>query len=106
MGVEIPYQVQNFLTRLRTGQITIPLAWHIAALLNNGKVLLAGGVGTDWTFLDSAELYDPNKNTFTLTGNMTFAREAHTATLLKDGKILVTGGGKGRRQGIILYLSA
>jgi lipopolysaccharide export system protein LptA len=73
--------------------------------LNTGKVLLAGGVGTGWTFLADAELYDPLSNTFSATGGMTTARESHTATLLNDGKVLIAGGHKDRRTAITIYAS-
>jgi hypothetical protein len=78
---------------------------HVAVLLRNGKVLLAGGVGTSWTFLSSAEIYDPATNAFTPTGSMTAARESHTVTLLRDGRVLITGGHQGRRQNITIYSS-
>jgi Kelch motif/Galactose oxidase, central domain len=63
-------------------------------LLPNGKVLVAGGVGTSG-FLSSAELYDPASGTWTATGSLTTAREVHTATLLPNGKVLVAGGYNG-----------
>jgi len=46
---------------------------HVAALLSNGKVLIAGGVDmpTNGTSIASAELYDPGSKTFTLIGSMT-----------------------------------
>ncbi len=84
----------------------MPRSEHLAVLLKSGKVLLAGGVGTGWTFLADAEIYDPASNTFSKTGNMLAARESHTATLLKDGNVLITGGHQGRRSAIEIYQSA
>ncbi len=39
-------------------------------LLLNGKVLVAGGAGTDEQGLASAEIYDPATNKWTPTGSM------------------------------------
>jgi hypothetical protein len=83
-----------------------PRAGQTAVLLNNGDVLLAGGVTTGWVFLQIAELFDPDNNSFSLTGNMNISRESHTATLLRDGKVLITGGHQGRRSAITIYSSA
>jgi N-acetylneuraminic acid mutarotase len=67
---------------------------HTATLLQNGKVLIAGGGTIDET-LASAELYDPSTNTWTTTGSLSTAREYHTATLLDSGKVLVVDGSDG-----------
>src|SRR5690606_34656786 len=72
-------------------------------LLNNGKVLLFGGVGTGWSFLASAEVYDPATNRFEPTGAMKNARESHSVTLLPDGRVLTTGGHFGRRAEMKVY---
>ena len=65
---------------------------HTATLLDNGKVLIAGGFGAS-DAVNTAELYDPAAGTFTATtGFMAQARNTHTATRLPSGKVLVAGG--------------
>src|SRR5262249_16757522 len=56
-----------------------------------GKVLVAGGT-TIPGITNSAELYDPNTGTWSLTGGLIAARYGHTATLLQNGKVSVAGG--------------
>lgn len=55
-------------------------------LLNNGKVLVAGGA-------DRAEVFDPSTNTFSYAaGDMGTERLFATATRLQNGRVLITGG--------------
>ena len=64
---------------------------HTATLLQTGKVLVAGGYhGT--TYLNSAELYDPNTGGWSTAGSMSAGRAFQTATLLPSGTVLVAGG--------------
>ncbi|HEV2721914.1 MAG TPA: kelch repeat-containing protein, partial [Thermoanaerobaculia bacterium] len=70
---------------------------HTATLLQNGKVLIAGGFGsvsaTTFDYIVQAELYDPANGTIVTSGGLTAARQEHTATLLPNGKVLIAGGG-------------
>lgn len=63
---------------------------HNAVTLQNGKVLVAGG---DDDYGQSAELYDPVANTWTLTPDMQYEHGQYSSlVLLADGKVLCTGG--------------
>jgi hypothetical protein len=80
----------------QTGSLSVPRLNHTATLLNSGMVLIAGGQVSDGsgglTETASAELYDPNAGTFSLTGSLNQARKLHTATLLGSGLVLIAGG--------------
>jgi hypothetical protein len=60
-------------------------------LLPNGRVLAAGGFGTNGA-IATAELYDPITGAWTPTGSLQTSRGSHSATLLPNGKVLVVGG--------------
>lgn len=76
-----------------TGSMSMPRALHTAALLNDGRVLIAGGTDEMGNTSQTGEIYDPTSGTFTATGNMNTARSNHTATTLPSGIVLITGGG-------------
>lgn len=63
---------------------------HTATLLSDGRVLIAGGRGSEVNA--TAEIYDPKSGAFQETGRMTTARYKHTAGLLSDGRVLLAGG--------------
>jgi hypothetical protein len=69
---------------------------HSATLLANGMVLIAGGYTASGA-TNTAELFDPVSETFTLLSpnSMSSPRFYHTATLLPSGKVLFTGGSTG-----------
>jgi hypothetical protein len=64
---------------------------HTATLLNDGKVLIAGGSDLS-VAVQTAETYSPTTATFQATGTMVSQRQRHTATLLANGKVLLVGG--------------
>ena len=59
-----------------------------ATLLQNGQVLVAGGLTGNKT-IQTAEILDPVTHAFTSLGNMQVARNQHTDTLLAERKSLI-----------------
>jgi len=74
-----------------TGNMTAPRQNHTATLLIDGDVLITGGSGSS-DALQTAELFDPSTQSFSVTGAMSDQRVFHTATLLASGNVLVAGG--------------
>lgn len=67
-----------------------------ATLLQDGRVLVVGGrSGADMATTNSAELFDPDDDTFAATGSMANDRARHVAVLLEDGRVWVAGGVSG-----------
>lgn len=77
-----------------------PRAYHTATLLNNGLVLVTGGVtvttvnGVPAIGLSAnAEIIDPiNKTSVLIPSVLIEPRFRHTASLLNDGSVLIVGG--------------
>src|SRR5499427_7007777 len=77
--------------------ITQPLlqgrAWHTATVLADGRVLIAGGVGSGGQVSTVIEIFDPTAQTFHVAPAPGLApRAEQTATLLTDGRVLFAGG--------------
>jgi hypothetical protein len=92
---------RNSDTWTRTGNLTAARAAHVAVRLQDGRVLVAGGLTNGPpppappVVLASAELFDPATGMWTATGSMEFAREDASITLLTEGRVLVVGGSTG-----------
>lgn len=69
----------------------VPVHYFTATRLNDGRVLVAGGLGGGG-YTAAAWIYDPVANLWTSASAMLAARSGHTATLLPNGKVLVAGG--------------
>jgi len=76
----------------RVGGMHIGRSMHTATLLQDGRVLVAGGGTGREQVTDTAEIYDPGSRTFSQVGKMLKPRYKHTAVLLGDGTVLVAGG--------------
>src|SRR5215468_1967120 len=72
-------RAQSFVS---AGTMTRPRSGHSSTLLQDGRVLIAGGDGT----APSAEIYDPLSGTFAETGAPIQLRSDHRAVLLRDGR--------------------
>ncbi len=79
-------------TFTNTGNLNTARDCHIAVLLPNGNVLIAGGYNSSGNSTNSAELYNPTTGEFTSTGSLTTARGCPSAALLNNGNVLVYGG--------------
>ena len=92
----------------RIRSMTTGRAAHTSTLLDDGKVLIAGGHKgrrPSITIHSSAEIYDPANGKFTPTRDLTVVRHKHEAVLLQDGRVLILGGSD-QRDGQPAYESA
>lgn len=76
-----------------TGSLSVRRYVASAVLLDNGRVLVAGGSNRDDGTLASAELYDPATGVFTATGSLNEARDTNAQVArLADGRVFLAGG--------------
>ncbi len=95
-----------------TGSMTTPRALHVAQLLANGTVLVAGGRTCDGAppvacnfsmTTNTAEIYDPATGSWTPTASMNSNRTTTSAVLLPSGKVLVPAGFPGGQNTADVY---
>jgi hypothetical protein len=76
-----------------TTSLGTPRADARAVTLAQGRVLVVGGVSSDWsTCLASSELFDPATQTWAAVGDMSVGRCAHSLVKRANGQALATGG--------------
>jgi hypothetical protein len=77
------------------GSMTLPRDSHTATLVNvqAGIVLITGGEDAQRHSLASAEIYNPQTQTFTAVANLQTPRKFHTATCFEScQRVLIAGG--------------
>ena len=72
--------------------MTVARSQHTATILDDGTVLLAGGLDATGVTTATAEIYNPATHTFTATASMSNSRAQHIATAIGLGAVLVAGG--------------
>lgn len=78
-------QLQQF--QMLTGR-----AWHSATMLDDGRVLLAGGVDDAGSRTSTTEIYDPATRSITPGPQLIVPRSHHTAVRLTSGDVAFFGG--------------
>ncbi|MDA0174671.1 choice-of-anchor D domain-containing protein [Solirubrobacter taibaiensis] len=79
-----------------TGAMAVPRYLHSAVLLDDGRVLVAGGQALGG-LTDVAELYDPATGTWSRAGSLLEARAGAMTIKLRTGRVLIVGGHDGTR---------
>jgi len=76
------------------GALQVARGTHTAVLLNDGRVLVVGGVDAAQPFvgIQATEIYDPATNNWSLGPVLQPAWIESTVTLLGNGKVLIFGG--------------
>ena len=79
-------------TAIALPPMSLPRAGHGAVRLQDGRVLISGGVTNNGVVTDSCEVFNPISQAFDSAPSMHAPRAAHQLTLLDDGRVLATGG--------------
>ncbi|GBF44275.1 hypothetical protein LPTSP2_35780 [Leptospira ellinghausenii] len=88
----------------QSGSMVEPRHMHDIVKLPNGKVMVIGGIsnytpvlpGMYFTTLNTAEIYDPNTETFTqLSNRLKTPRSFSCSVVLNDGRVMIIGGTDG-----------
>jgi hypothetical protein len=84
--------------------MTSSRCYHTATALDNGYVLLAGGINNDTVELDSLELYNSSSNLFVpISARLSTGRAHHTATYIPSVQAVLFAGGRSQSQTLRTY---
>ena len=84
--------------------MTSSRSYHTATTIDNGHVLLAGGINNDTVKLDSLDLYNSSSNLFSpISARMSTARAYHTATYIPSIQAVLFVGGRSQTQTLRTY---
>jgi len=93
------YNVATNTWTTTAGPMSTPRFEHSATVLDDGRVLVAGGQGPPISgssaALASTEIYDPAVDSFRKSNDMADARFNHSAVKLPDRSVMVVGGSGG-----------
>lgn len=76
----------------QVGNVNVPRDQFNPVLLDDGRVLIAGGNTNPGPIVATSELFDPATGQWTLTGSLNSARTLHFLVKLVDGRVLAIGG--------------
>jgi N-acetylneuraminic acid mutarotase len=76
----------------RLADLEFPHIEHTTTRLNDGRLLVVGGIDEKGQFSAAVEMYDPNDDRWTTVASPVSARAGHRAILLDDGRVAVFGG--------------
>src|SRR5512137_2881465 len=95
LGLGLTLAISLFYAQiLNTISLNTERKGHTATLLQDGRILVAGGENTNG-ILDSSEIFDPVTETMVPSALLGAARTGHSATLLSSGQVLIAGGSNG-----------
>ena len=86
------YRTNDFVPSSALPSMTSLRANETATLLQNGKVLIAGGAVDNTTWTATTDIFNPATRTITAGPNMGDQREGASAKLLGNGRVLIAGG--------------
>jgi len=74
------------------GTMVVPRSGHSASLMEDGRVLVAGGTDAAYALTTVSEIYDRATNSWKATGHINLGRTFPEEVTLLDGRILLIGG--------------